>query len=38
MKKEKTEFREIEECICDGKPCSCDALIEEVEKEKIGLE
>jgi hypothetical protein len=37
MKKEKIEFRKIEECICEGKPCSCDILIKEIEKEKIGL-
>lgn len=37
MEKQKAGFREDEECICDGKPCSCNFLAEEVENEQFGF-
>lgn len=34
MKKEEIDFRKEEQCVCDGEPCSCSILKEDLETEK----
>lgn len=34
MEKENQYFREEEQCVCDGKPCSCSTLKNEISKEE----
>jgi hypothetical protein len=34
-KKEKIDFREEEQCVCEEGPCSCSVLQEEIGSEKL---
>lgn len=34
MTEKDIDFREEEQCVCDGEPCSCSILKEDLESEK----